>query len=421
MDPPPRQRKKEPRSPPKGARGGARLCPYGGELLTAKEAEAIGALPPEGRPAPLTLAHGEAPRLPYRREVYSLRTALHLGQTKLFLGLLRFLTVHGHRARKVVYAGAAPGTNIAAVAALFPDHEFHLYDPAPFRFDADLRDCAGRPSGARIFARQRPFRQRDAEEWGAGPEKLLFVSDIRTGAEDEEFEKEVAANMDAQADWYQALGGAVAASMFKFRLPYAEKSVRYLAGELWLQAFAPLSSTETRLVVVGPKAPLREYDARAYEEELYRLNTVDREWGYFPAEGAEAVPGFDHCYDCAAAAAVWRAYAEAHGGGCGPGRLGELLEWQQKRLGQSFLAGAHGRWPRNRGRGGDTAEERQKLLSASRGRHRRRQAAASSKEPPRQIEAASGPDTRRTNPPRTDPPPEPWAAERPLRAPPGAA
>lgn len=61
--------------------------------------------------------------------------------------------------------------------------------------------------------------------------------------------------MDAQASWYRALGGAVAASMFKVRLPYAEGSVRYLAGELWLQAFAPLSSTETRLVVVGPKPP----------------------------------------------------------------------------------------------------------------------------------------------------------------------
>ena len=59
----------------------------------------------------------------------------HWGQRKLLFSEIEFLTLYGHLAKTVVYAGAAPGTHINYLSKeLFPEHKWVLVDPAPFRF-----------------------------------------------------------------------------------------------------------------------------------------------------------------------------------------------------------------------------------------------------------------------------------------------
>jgi cap2 methyltransferase len=47
-----------------------------------------------------------------------------------------FLTTYGHLSRNVVYAGAAPGMHIQYLSNLFPNHNFHLYDPNEIKVKA---------------------------------------------------------------------------------------------------------------------------------------------------------------------------------------------------------------------------------------------------------------------------------------------
>jgi hypothetical protein len=184
--------------------------------------------------------------------VYKLRTACRQGQTNLALALLRLLANHGRLAEVVVYVGAAPGTNISFIASLFPEHVFYLYDPAPFKLNADrVTDARGRPVAPRIHAVRGFFTDEAAHERRARGKEIIFTSDIRKStAKDEDFEDEVAANMATQLRWYKSIGKYAAVSQFKFRLPYKGGSVEYLAGEIQFQPKAPLSSTETRLVVL---------------------------------------------------------------------------------------------------------------------------------------------------------------------------
>ena len=49
---------------------------------------------------------------------------LHIGQRKLLLAEVDFLTRHGHRSYNVVYAGGAPGIHFPLIEKLFPEHKF---------------------------------------------------------------------------------------------------------------------------------------------------------------------------------------------------------------------------------------------------------------------------------------------------------
>jgi hypothetical protein len=75
------------------------------------------------------LVRSEASKASYRRRNDEYRTLVHWGQRKLLLTEIEFLTRYGHLSDTVIYAGAAPGTHTAVLAALFPKHKFHLHSP----------------------------------------------------------------------------------------------------------------------------------------------------------------------------------------------------------------------------------------------------------------------------------------------------
>lgn len=221
---------------------------------------------------------------------------LHWGQRKLLLTLILFMIKYHKKAKLVVYAGSAPGTNIEYVARLFPNNEFHLYDPASFKIINMLPNI-------HIFNEY--FTVETCKKYTH--EKTLFVSDIRTaehldetGEKTEEFEEEVKQNMQMQLDWYLILKPQKA--MFKFRIPYNEKKYRYLKGKLYIQPFAPMSTTEMRLITNSKK--MVDYDCKEIEEKMYYFNMNIRSKVCYKHHAV----GYDHCFDCTYEIKILRMY-----------------------------------------------------------------------------------------------------------------
>ena len=284
-----------------------RLTEFCGERLTTQEIAAIKGLSVDGAEPLLNLRHGAEPRITYRRRTLRLRTCLHLGQTKLAVGLLRFLLEYGRLAKTVLYVGAAPGTNIVEIAKLFPEHRFVLYDPAPFRLNLENEETA---ISKRFSVYREFFTNETAKKWANRVDGLLFVSDIRTGNSNNELQREVLKNMAMQRVWYDILGKTARMTMLKFRLPYSSsKQIRYPLGEIWLQPWAAVTSTETRLVV-KPEAPDVYYNSNIYEEELFYHNTVRREWQFCSIP--PLIAGADNCWDCCATMRIYTKYVSQY-------------------------------------------------------------------------------------------------------------
>lgn len=243
----------------------------------------------------------EMKREKYHSRTKEIKNVIHWGQRKLLLSEIEFLTLYckifdskvhvaeksteslGTQSRQamlpiyVVYAGSAPGTHILYLAKLFPTIHFELYDPR--EFSPKLKQCD------RIKTHVQYFTDETANEWKSEEHKdktILFISDIRTGDTEsmssEEVEKRVKIDNQWQMGWYYIMKPEL--SMFKFRLPYdSDGTTEYLDGDIYLQAYAPATSTETRLIV-GKDAKLKTYDDRKFEEQLFYFNNYERILNY---------------------------------------------------------------------------------------------------------------------------------------------
>lgn len=201
----------------------------------------------------------------------------YIGQVKLLAAEIAFITMGISDAASdcvVVYAGAAGGHHIPALAALFPDTPFHLYDPAPFAIEATDQ----------ITIVNGLFTDEIARYWGEYKEAyVIFISDVRTsGDTSEEHESEVASNMTMQARWIELIQPQWWS--LKFRIPYtvieANEPFVYLGGQILYQAYAKPLSMELRLIgnaknaAAGPLAV--SYDSRALEQTVFFHNMHQR-------------------------------------------------------------------------------------------------------------------------------------------------
>lgn len=241
--------------------------------------------------------------LPYRRRENDFKPTVHWGQRKLLLCEIQFLTEYGHLCDTIVYAGAAAGYHINYLSSLFPTHKFELWDPNPF--DVTLY------KNKNIKIHQEYFTDEVAKSYSKSD--VFFWSDIRTGKHDSDFEKNVEENMRMQERWHR-LSNAVA-SMLKFRLPYqkpdAKKSqkYKYLDGKIYMQVWAPQTSTETRLIALRDCKEV-EYDPKLYESRMYRFNNITRIWQFFSHVNVAAGSGIDGCYDCRAEIEILSLYCK---------------------------------------------------------------------------------------------------------------
>ncbi len=224
----------------------------------------------------------EFPREKYYRRKKEVKNSLHWGQRKLLISEIEFLNMfyaNGPHDKDVylIYAGAAPGTHFIILAQFFPRVNFILYDPR--EFDPALIDFA---KTAKITIRQQYFTDTDARQLSELDGTILFVSDIRTANTGTmpqlEIERHVVADHAMQRGWYHILKPEMA--MLKFRLPWDDGTTRYIDGDIYFQCYAPLSSTETRLLIKGYTTSEKLYDNRKYEEQLFYFNKHCREFEY---------------------------------------------------------------------------------------------------------------------------------------------
>jgi hypothetical protein len=103
-------------------------------------------------------------------------------------------------------------------------------------------------------------------------------------------------------------------SIVDFREMLRTRQYRFFSGEILLQPWAPRSSTETRLILVGDpaKIPLRDYSLSEYEDHFYYFNKILRNYQMYENSNADRNIGFDHCADCALENVIWVNYCRAY-------------------------------------------------------------------------------------------------------------
>uniref|UniRef100_A0A7S0IU63 Cap-specific mRNA (nucleoside-2'-O-)-methyltransferase n=1 Tax=Calcidiscus leptoporus TaxID=127549 RepID=A0A7S0IU63_9EUKA len=297
----PRCRACPPRQAARGRWDDPACNPHVGQAVAANSAYACLTDLPFDR-----VLRADAPRAEYRRRKGETKTVIHWGQRKLLLTELEFLTQHARLGHPVVYAGAAPGTHVAFLADAFPQLDFVLVDPAPFHSYLH--------NNPRIMLRQELFTDEVAREFAGS--RPLFICDVRAADwelhSDEETERLVQQDMLAQQRWHLLMQPLK--SLLKFRLPWFAGTTRYLAGDVYVQPFGPITTTETRLVPRGEEAT--EWDNKTYEEQMFHFNTVTRV-ALYPhcCDSDEArVCGLDHCYDCSAEVFILSVYLQSEWG-----------------------------------------------------------------------------------------------------------
>ncbi|KAG5493002.1 hypothetical protein JKF63_01583 [Porcisia hertigi] len=260
----------------------------------------------------------DAPRKLYQSNtstasfVNPLGKGLHYGQRKLFLSEVEFfvqierlIKSHGSAASPkrvlVVYAGAACGLHLPFLFSLFPHFQFVLIDPAPFC--PQVKEIASKEGGCVLELIEglcTPELCLRIRRTYCETHDIFLVSDIRSGQPtgmslNQEHTEMIQQDNKAQREWCFSL--EVEAAMLKFHPPYpatkgsdtsnpnaqdtTAEEYTYLDGTQLLGVWAPKSSSEVRLVVVGPfkrgyEAPTRHYHCTMHEEQCYAYNVENR-------------------------------------------------------------------------------------------------------------------------------------------------
>jgi cap2 methyltransferase/cap3/cap4 methyltransferase len=213
-------------------------------------------------------------RMPYKegRKILKKTTITKFGQLKLFLSELLFLTkiYKDDKDKIVLYVGAASGEHINKLIELFPNFEYHLYDPRKIQVKES--------DNVKIF--QKFFTDEDAKKYKENGNNIFYISDIRNMdikeaqeiIDDNKRLKEtddiIIKDLDMQKNWIQIIRPNRA--FIKFRLPYSPGKTKYFKGIVFLQQYGPLS-TETRLYINNPDKFI-EYDNVEFDEKLAYFN-----------------------------------------------------------------------------------------------------------------------------------------------------
>ena len=204
------------------------------------------------------------------------KDGLHIGQLKLFIAELLYLTKNYTKGTVLLYIGSSRGKHINFLPNLFEGIDIHCYDPADSDIDTSI-----------ITEHRKLFDEEDVAKWKeiAKIKKVLLISDIRSinpvnirinqGKEVEE--KLIIEDMLLQQSW--VLDIQPHSCHLKFRLPYYYKGVNkyfeYLKGDIYIEPWNSSSSTESRLVAYKPYTE-DTYNIISYENMCFYHNLHNR-------------------------------------------------------------------------------------------------------------------------------------------------
>ena len=216
---------------------------------------------------------------PYTAKVaqFFLKNRRHYGQRKLCITELYFMSEYANLSNLVIYVGSAPCSHLSIILDFFPKHIFHLYDSRDFDIPKKYIDSG------QVVIYQKYFTDIECEMYKN--KNILFISDIR--GEDPNNETQIISDQTMQKNWI--LNMKPIKSMLKFKCLYGHQEecsrqlketksckMEYLDGKLLLQPWAPLTSTETRLIIDQyPK--MKMYDCIDYEDKFAYHNNYTRE------------------------------------------------------------------------------------------------------------------------------------------------
>ena len=234
------------------------------------------------------------PKLEYQDRRHRPSSTLHVGQIKLFLTTLQFLTdyVPKNKETHILYPGSAYGQNIHILSKLFPNCYWYLIDPLPFYPDLHNNNKI-------LHMSNKFFTNKDAEFF---KNKLknkftIFLCDIRNTFNDKDWdihEIRISKDMYDQYNWCKIFNANV--SFIKFRIPRFNNEYTYLDGDLIIQPFSPITSTESRLIV-HRNAKDKIYYLDDYEDKMYYHNRILRVCNYSRLHNYE-YKFFCNCFDC---------------------------------------------------------------------------------------------------------------------------
>jgi hypothetical protein len=216
-------------------------------------------------------------------------------QRKLLITELQFLNRHGRSSDLVVYAGAAPGTHIAVLAFMFPDHRFELWDSVPF--SAALEDIPN------VICNKKAFTEKTAATYA--DKNVLFICDIHKTNGDVE---DTVGEMEEQAKLCNAIKPMLASLKFRLERTTDGKRFSYFSGEVQFQPWGSRRSSETRLITNCLNQA--SYNTTDYDYQMNYFNLVTRNAVFdhirVPLEG------LCHCYDCTSEIRAIQRYLEVY-------------------------------------------------------------------------------------------------------------
>ena len=235
----------------------------------------------------------------------------HDGQKKLLYSEIEFyneLAIH-HDLNDilVVYIGSGHGIHEPIIFDMFPELDFYFIDPVKYKFTHPLTNNKDRFYYLRDYYTDESYHK--ILEWNSERKnkKIALICDIRTSTDDtlELNELDVFNNMISQHKWTIQLNSI--AYLLKLRFPlikrniryeffeynkiennikikkikkYRKKGFKYLKGKIMIQIYAPLESTETRLLHIrkslDEKFEYDNYDIYKYNFNCYYFNFIDR-------------------------------------------------------------------------------------------------------------------------------------------------
>lgn len=258
----------------------------------------------------------------YRSRSEEIKTVDHWGQRKLLFSEIKFLLMLEEfhpKVKTIVYAGAAPGTHLDYLNALFPNFNWILIDPRNFsekildRDDTIRLKTIDRYYESKFIVIKDYFDDFLAKRINRFYSNIAFISDIRTNTDNES----IANDMIRQKNWVELLQPEL--SILKLRFPYPdlesteedEKNIfPYLPGKILLPVWGPVSTTETRLLVERKDIfKTKNYNTKRYESLMFYFNTRTRTNYY--QDGLNMNPfksGLCHCFDCRSEIDIIRTY-----------------------------------------------------------------------------------------------------------------